>query len=433
MATNIDVTLKRYNGTDYDNILPTTHLGQIYTDSTLTTSLTTYLNNTYIPLSQRAAANGVATLDANTKIPYAQLPDALFGGLKFVASLSANTDLDSLGAAFTNETDAQGSYWIATANIDLTSTANSTVLAPGDEGDSTFPITIEAGDWVLITSWATNDYTFAIINNTYQDATDAAKGIVTLSSETDTTGTTSKVITEGVLEALVVADNANLNGTTNTNLLAPAAHHHDGLYYTETEVQGFFAGTTSITGYNKANWDTAYGDKVDAVAFNTADGVLTLTRQDSGTLTVDLDGRYVEDIQLAQVDSTAGLTIAQTGDVYTLGHADTSSQASVDNANGTIIQDITLDTYGHITAIGSVDLDGRYYTETELDAGQLDNRYYTETELDAGQLDNRYYTETEIDNWIDGSGTINGNTYVPILYGAAPTSSITGALIIDID
>ncbi|KKK72649.1 hypothetical protein LCGC14_2901760, partial [marine sediment metagenome] len=40
--------------------------------------------------------------------------------------------------------------------------------------------------------------------------------------------------------------------------------------------------------------------------------------------------------------------------------------------------------------------DARYYTETELDAGQLDNRYYTETELDAGQLDNRYHTEAEI-------------------------------------
>jgi hypothetical protein len=33
----------------------------------------------------------------------------------------------------------------------------------------------------------------------------------------------------------------------------------------------------------------------------------------------------------------------------TLSHADTSSQASVNNSNGTVIQDITLDTYGHIT------------------------------------------------------------------------------------
>jgi hypothetical protein len=39
--------------------------------------------------------------------------------------------------------------------------------------------------------------------------------------------------------------------------------------------------------------------------------------------------------------------------------------------------------------------DTRYYTETELNAGQLNNLYYTESELNAGQLDNRYYTETE--------------------------------------
>lgn len=424
MASNLDITLKRYNGTDYDTILPTTHLGQIYTDSTLTTTLNSYLAATYIPLAQKGNASGVATLDSNQKIPYSQLPDAILGGLKFVAALSANTDLDSLGVSFSSSTDAIGSFWIATSDIVLSSTANSTVQAPGDEGDSTFPITIEAGDWVIITDWASGSYTFAILNNTYQDATSSAKGIVTLSSASDTTGTTNKVITESVLGGLV--------GTA-ANTLAAGDHLHDGRYYTETELQAFFAGTTPITGYEKSNWDTAYGDKIDSASFATASGVLTLTRQDTGTVTVDLDGRYAEDITAAQTDSTDGIVVVQSGNTYTVAHADTSSQASVDNSNGSVIQDITLDTFGHITGLASLDLDTRYYTETELDAGQLDNRYYTETELDAGQLDNRYYTETEIDNWIDGSGTINGNTYVPILYGAAPTSSITGALIIDLD
>lgn len=51
-----------------------------------------------------------------------------------------------------------------------------------------------------------------------------------------------------------------------------------------------------------------------------------------------------------------------------LAHADTSTQASVDNSNGTVIQDITLDTFGHITAINSLNLDDRYYTETESDS-----------------------------------------------------------------
>ena len=83
--------------------------------------------------------------------------------------------------------------------------------------------------------------------------------------------------------------------------------------------------------------------------------------------------------------------------VITIGHADTSSVADVTNTLGSVLSSATFDTFGHVQTVGSVDLDLRYYTETELDAGQLDDRYYTEAELDAGQLDNRYYTETELD------------------------------------
>jgi hypothetical protein len=61
------------------------------------------------------------------------------------------------------------------------------------------------------------------------------------------------------------------------------------------------------------------------------------------------------------VSAGGGLTQTSTG----LSHTDTSTQGSVNNSSGTVIQDITLDTYGHITAIGSANLDGRYYTETE--------------------------------------------------------------------
>jgi hypothetical protein len=61
---------------------------------------------------------------------------------------------------------------------------------------------------------------------------------------------------------------------------------------------------------------------------------------------------------------------------------------------------LTFDTFGHVQSHANIDFDTRYYTETELDAGQLDNRYYTESELDAGQLDNRYYTENELDNGV---------------------------------
>ena len=45
-----------------------------------------------------------------------------------------------------------------------------------------------------------------------------------------------------------------------------------------------------------------------------------------------------------------------TSPTITISHADTSSQASVNNSGVTAIQDVTLDTYGHVTGLASVDL-----------------------------------------------------------------------------
>ena len=56
------------------------------------------------------------------------------------------------------------------------------------------------------------------------------------------------------------------------------------------------------------------------------------------------------------VNSGSGLsgsgTVTSTGTI-TLSHADTSAQTSVDNTGATVIQDVTLDTYGHVTGLAS--------------------------------------------------------------------------------
>ena len=36
-------------------------------------------------------------------------------------------------------------------------------------------------------------------------------------------------------------------------------HVHDDRYYTKVEISNIFSGLTSVTGYNKSNWDTAFG------------------------------------------------------------------------------------------------------------------------------------------------------------------------------
>ena len=54
------------------------------------------------------------------------------------------------------------------------------------------------------------------------------------------------------------------------------------------------------------------------------------------------------------MDADNAFTTNQSGnETITISHADTSSQASVNNSGRTYIQDITLDTYGHITGITS--------------------------------------------------------------------------------
>ena len=61
-------------------------------------------------------------------------------------------------------------------------------------------------------------------------------------------------------------------------------------------------------------------------------------------------------------------TLQLNGSGVLVKHPTISAASSVDNSNGTVIQDITLDSNGHVTALGSANLDSRYYTESEIDA-----------------------------------------------------------------
>ncbi len=46
-------------------------------------------------------------------------------------------------------------------------------------------------------------------------------------------------------------------------------------------------------------------------------------------------------------------TDQSSNETITINHSDTSSQGSVNNSGNTVIQDVTLDTYGHVTALTS--------------------------------------------------------------------------------
>ena len=213
--------------------------------------------------------------------------------------------------------------------------------------------------------------------------------------------------------------NTTLQLTTNDGSIFNADIHQFG----ELDINGNITISGTVDGRDVST-DGAKLDLIEAsaTADQTAAEILTAIKTVDGTgsgLDADLlDGQHASDIIASATAAAAGgihdatITVTagnaidgggtftvnqQANSSITINHADTSTQVSVVGSGGQVIQDVVLDTYGHVTGLDQVDFDDRYYTETELDAGQLDNRYYTETELDAGQLDNRYYTETELD------------------------------------
>ena len=78
-----------------------------------------------------------------------------------------------------------------------------------------------------------------------------------------------------------------------------------------------------------------------------------------GSWNLKVNGGSSDDITSGEtvnfVDGGAIDITKSAADNITIAHADTSSQASVDNSGITYIQDITLDTYGHVTGITSDD------------------------------------------------------------------------------
>jgi hypothetical protein len=84
------------------------------------------------------------------------------------------------------------------------------------------------------------------------------------------------------------------------------------------------------------------------------------------------------------LNSGDAIAISTTGRNATINHENTSSQASVNNSGRTYIQDITLDTYGHVTGLTSA-------TETVVDT----NTQRTDEEI----------RDVAAAQWIDGTNT----------------------------
>ena len=142
-----------------------------------------------------------------------------------------------------------------------------------------------------------------------------------------------------------------------------------------TFMEGNGSETGTISQGQTLHFEQGTGIEVE----KTADRQLTITNNDRGSsqnifkniIVEQPDGTDIQSwaadnnndtffIREVQVDSTSGieLTSISTGanDRMGIAHANTSSQASSNNSNNVVIQDITLDTYGHITGLETKDI-----------------------------------------------------------------------------
>ncbi|WP_293913090.1 MULTISPECIES: hypothetical protein [unclassified Sphingobacterium] len=87
--------------------------------------LQTFLDSK-IPATQKGASNGVATLDANAKIPMSQVPDALIGSVNYQGNWNPATNTPTLPA--TPATSTKGHYYIGS----VTGTFNGVEYNNGD-------------------------------------------------------------------------------------------------------------------------------------------------------------------------------------------------------------------------------------------------------------------------------------------------------------
>lgn len=340
--------IKRWTGSAFEEVYPKTTAGQLYVDANTT------------------------LFDANTKLKVAYLPNEVFDSLYFVNTVTTGANLKDLAATALSTATSRsplGMYWVASAATVLTpSSVAATAGTPAlyytatfkvSDGDKT-PQTIEANDWIIITKFAkdaTNDGStslkaipveFAVVNNTYDIATDTIAGIVKLGSDTTQSTAANSATGTGVVNRVYPIQK---NSSDQLVVNVP---------WTDTNTTYSIA-TQSTAGLIKLNQAAA------AATINTASTAVNRYYP----VNVLTDGTAYVNVPWVDTNTTytGSGAVTLTGTVFS--HTDTSSQSSVDNSNGTVIQDITLDSYGHVTALGSYNLDGRYYTETELDSDHM--------------------------------------------------------------
>jgi hypothetical protein len=339
---------------------------------------------------------------------------------KVTGFASSNTGVMTLATELANTTVTPGTYGSSTQipifTVDedgrLTAASNTSVAGVDD-----FSYTVANNTILLTTGDGSNFHvkttTAVELSGKVTGTASSSNGTIQIATELANTGVTAGTYgTSSQIPVLTIDEDGRITAASNTAVAGVDAtnwYSANNTFAIETGDGSVFNtvidtfsdiivnGNVSVTGTVDGRDISVDGAKLDGIEAG-ATGDLSNTEILAGLLTVDgansgldadlLDGYHAQDILNLAANTAGGnvgdgtVTILATNGLtgsglfthnqftntsITIQHADTSSVADVDNANGVVLQDITFDTFGHVQTVGSVDLDGRYYTETESD------------------------------------------------------------------
>jgi hypothetical protein len=249
-----------------------------------------------------------------------------------------------------------------------------------------------------------------------------------------TGGIKSKLNTDGVISGSI-----QVNHDATTNFVANEHINHSGVSIT---AGSGLTGGGNITATRTLNVDSGsmlpyYSSSIFSsvsgdITINSSTGVATIAAN-SVALGTDTTGNYV-----SGVSAGTGISVSHTpseGSTATISHADTSTQASVNNSGRTFIQDITLDTYGHVTAITSAtDSDTFVGTVTSVRVSGSNGLTGDGTVTSTGTI-NLQHADTSTQASVNNSGrtfiqdiTLDGFGHVTAITSATDSDTFVGTV-----
>ena len=350
------------------------------------------------------------TLDLGTNL--LQYKDGYFDGT--VYQDSAIVGVNAYMTLSDNEIDVSTGGLTLDAAGDITLDADGGDILLKDAG-TTFGTFTNTGNNLVVKSGSTTSITLSGADATLA-GTLAVTGATTLNGAVTVSGSNNVTVNAGdvtlssgdlivggtITSTGAIVANGGVTGNV-TGTVSSISNHDTGdlsegsnLYHTTARARGAIsvtdAGGDGSLSYNSTSGVITYtGPSAAQVRahFSAGGGIGisngSISHSDTSSQTsVNGSGRtYIQDITLDTYGHVTGLstateTVVNTNTTYSAGgglslsgttfsHTDTSSQGSVNNSGATVIQDVTLDGYGHITGLSSVNLDGRYYTESESD------------------------------------------------------------------